>query len=319
MPVKRSAARLFTGGLFIGVLLLSACAAPLQSERLATSDFPQPVELTSVVFFPQDDYQCGPAALAMALDWAGVKTSADALVPEVYLPERQGSLQLELIASARRHGTVPYVLRPKLADLLAEVAAGEPVIVLQNLGLSWFPRWHYAVVVGFDLERDEIVLRSGREARHILPLETFEYTWRRSDYWAVVIASPDKIPRTAEELPYLQSVVALERLQLWDATSTAYRAALARWPDSLLAQLGLGNSRYALNDLAGAEAAYRTATSAHPDAGVAFNNLAQTLADQQRWQEAEVAVQRALALGGPHAEAYRETLAEIQARRAKTN
>ena len=25
------------------------------------------------------------------------------------------------------------------------------LLVLQNLGLSWLPRWHYAVVVGYDL------------------------------------------------------------------------------------------------------------------------------------------------------------------------
>ena len=133
----------------------------------------------------------------------------------------------------------------------------------------------------------------------------------------MVVNSPEKIPRTAEETRYLQSVVAIERLQRWEETSRAYRAALARWPESLVAQLGLGNSRYALNDLPGAEAAYRAAATAHPDAAVAFNNLAQTLSDQRRWQEAEASAQRALALGGPHVDTYRATLEEIRAKREK--
>ena len=50
---------------------------------------------------------------------------------------------------------------PRLADLLQEVAAGHPVIVLQNLGLEWIPVWHYSVVIGYDLSRGQLVLRSG--------------------------------------------------------------------------------------------------------------------------------------------------------------
>lgn len=306
------------GGLLLLYLLLTGCAVPLQSERLSPSAFPDPVELTTVPFFPQEEYQCGPAALAMALDWAGKSAVPDTLAPEVYLPGRQGSLQLELIANARRHDVIPYVLKPRLHDLLAEVSAGNPVIVLQNLAFAWYPKWHYAVVVGFDLERDQLVLRSGLEARHLVPVQVFERTWRRANYWAMVVMPPERLPRTAEETPYLQAVVALERLQRWEETSAAYRAALTRWPDSLAAQLGLGNSRYALKDLTGAEQAYRTAANRHPDSGIAFNNLAQTLADQRRWREAEAAAERALALGGPHTDTYRATLAEIRARRGGT-
>jgi Flp pilus assembly protein TadD len=78
--------------------------------------------------------------------------------------------------------------------------------------------------------------------------------------------------------------------------------------------MGLGNSLYAMGDVAGAEQAYRQATLYHPTAGVAFNNLAQTLADQDRWREAEQAAQRAVSLGGPLLPSYEETLHEILTR-----
>ncbi|HEX7045438.1 MAG TPA: PA2778 family cysteine peptidase [Burkholderiales bacterium] len=298
-----------------GAFLLAACAA-LQSERLARAPFAEAVELHDVAFFPQEDYQCGPAALATVLERAGVRTTPAALAAQVYLPARRGSLQLELLAAARRHGVVPYVLAPRLEALLAEVQAGHPVVVLQNLAFAWYPRWHYAVVVGFDLTRDELILRSGRERRRIVPLRVFERTWRRGDYWAMVALPPGVLPRTAEELPYLQAVVALERLQRWEEARRAYDAALERWPASLGAQLGLGNAAYALGDRAGAERAYRAAASRHPDAGIAFNNLAQVLVELGRLAEAEEAIARALALGGPHAAVFRETAAEIRARRA---
>ncbi len=310
-------ARPWPGVFFLVLLLvtLAGCATP-QTDRLIESAaaFPQPVELVAVPFFPQEAYQCGPAALATVLNSSGLNVTPEALAPQVYLPERQGSLQFELLAAARRHGRVPYVLRPQLEALVTEVASGNPVLVLQNLGVTALPRWHYAVVVGFDLARAEVVLRSGHEHRHITSLRTFEHTWRRGDYWAVVVLPPDELPQTAEELPYLQSVLALEKLKRWQDTATAYSKALTRWPKSLGAHMGLGNSRYALGDLHAAEAAFRAATRAHPNAAVAFNNLAQVLADRKRWGEAEAMARRAVEIGGDNADVFRQTLARIKAR-----
>lgn len=310
--------RVTPGGLFLLIALLTAACAPLQTERLrqTAEAFPQPVELNAVPFFPQEEYQCGPAALATVLRHSGVAVGPEALAPEVYLPERQGSLQVELIAAARRHGRVPYVLRPQIESLAAEVASGNPVLVLQNLGLSWYPKWHYAVVVGFDLPNNEVILRSGRERRRVTPMDLFERTWRRGDYWAIVVLAPERLPYTAEEIPYLQSVAALERVPRWEEAARAYGAALTRWPKSRGAQMGLGNACYALGDVRGAEEAFRRATRDHPDAAPAFNNLAQALADQRRWAEAERAARRAVALGGPLIETYKKTLDDILARGA---
>ena len=315
------AARIVSGGLAVFLLLLTAACGTLQTERLrATAEaYPQPVELAAVPFFPQEEYQCGPAALATVLNWAGASVTPAELVPEVYLPERRGSLQLELIGAARRQGRIPYVLRPELESVFTEVASGNPVLILQNLSFWWYPKWHYAVVVGFDLPGDRIVLRSGREQRHDIPIEIFERTWRRSHYWAMVVMPPDLLPFTAEEIPYVQAVAPLERLSLWQETATAYATALKRWPKSLAARMGLGNSRYARGDMRGAEEAFRQATQEHPEAAVAFNNLAQTLAEQNRWQEALEAAQRAVALGGPQLASFRETLKQIEAKHEKWN
>ena len=314
-------ARAISGGFFnLSLLTLSGCGT-LQTDRVLQSAaaFPQPVELTAVPFFPQEEYQCGPASLAMVLNATNTGVTPAELVSEIYLPKRQGSLQIEMVASARRHGRVPYVLQPQLESVFAEVASGNPVLILQNLSFWWYPKWHYAVVVGFDLSRSTIVLRSGREERHVIPIELFERTWRRGDYWAMVVMPPDRLPFTAEETPYLQSVVPLERLARWQETASAYTAALKRWPRSLVAQLGLGNSRYALGDLRGAEDAFRKATQAHPESADAFNNLAQTLADQQHWAKAQQAARRAVELGGPQSKTYRETLNLIETHIEKTN
>lgn len=313
---RNQTARIVPGGFFLSVVLLVAGCTPLHTDRiLATSDvFPEPVELTAVPFFPQEEFQCGPAALATVLNWSGVSVTPAELAPQVYLPERQGSLQLELIGAARRHGRIPYVLRPQLESLLAEVTSGNPVLILQNLSFWWYPTWHYAVVVGFDLKADNLVLRSGREDRHEVPFKVFERTWRRSDYWAMVVLPPYQLPFTAEEIPFIQAIAPLERMSRWTEAALAYATALTRWPKSLAAWMGLGNSRYALGDMRGAEAAFRQAAQHHPQAGVAFNNLAQVLADQGRLPEARVTALRAVELGGPQQDTFRETLKQIEAR-----
>ena len=317
----KQTARLMPGGLFVVLaMLLGACATPQSDRLLATAPaFPQPVELTAVPFFPQDEYQCGPASLAMLLNWSGEAIEPAALTPQVYLPERHGSLQLEILAAARNHGRIPYVLRPELESVFAELVAGHPVLVLQNLALDWHPQWHYAVVIGFDLPRAEVVLRSGAEARLAMPLRVFERTWARADYWAVVVLPPEQLPATAEESRYLQSVAALERQQRYEQAAAGYAATLTRWPKSLGALIGLGNSRYALGQYAAASDAFRLATRTHPESGDAFNNLAHVLATQGKLDEAAQAADQAIAIGGRHLETYRRTAEEIRARRENRN
>ncbi|MGQ0750434.1 MAG: PA2778 family cysteine peptidase [Betaproteobacteria bacterium] len=299
-----------------GALLLSfflgGCATPQVTALLAEPppSLPERVELAKTPFFPQERYQCGPAALATVLVHDGIATTPEALVDSVYIPERQGSLQAEMLATARRHGRVAYRLAPRLEEVLSEVAAGTPVVVLQNLLFSFAPRWHYAVVVGYDRAREEIVLRSGTTERLVMTLSNFERTWARSEFWAMVAVPPKRLPATALEEPYVGAVVALERVSPADARR-AYATALSRWPRNLLARMGLGNTAYAAGDFAHAETAYRQATRDHPDAADAWNNLATVLHRTGRTDEAMEAARRAIALGGARLPHYERTLRAI--------
>ena len=309
-------ARLIAGFIFLSALL-SGCSfiAPqtytLKEQR--PSDLPPRAELTQVPFFPQEDYFCGPAALAMVLNAAGVKVSPEELVEQVYLPGRKGSLQVEMLVAARRHGLVAYELAPQVTDMLREVAAGTPAIVLENYGpFSWYPVWHYSVVVGYDLDKLEVIRRSGIRPRRPTPLPVFEKIWKEENYWAMIAVPPDRVPATATEPRYANAVIALEKSGQLKNALTAYNALLRRWPASLAGQMGRGNTAYALHDLATAESAFRQATQDHPDAAAGFNNLAQLLAERGNFNEALAAAEHAVSLGGPLLEETQATLDEIR-------
>ena len=313
-------ARLTAGFLLLGALL-GGCASILpQATALRDqppADLPPRAELKDVPFHAQEEYYCGPAALAMALNAAGVGVAPEALVDQVYLPGRKGSLQIEMLVAARRNGAVPYELEPKLETVLREIAAGTPVIVLENYGLPLFPAWHYSVAVGYDLAAGEIVRRSGLKPRQPMPFPAFEYVWKREGYWAMVAAPPDRVPATATEPRYASAVVALERSGQIKSAHIAYSALLKRWPSSLAGLMGLGNTAYALKDLAAAESAFSRAAREHPDTAAPLNNLAHVLAERGQLEEALAAAERAVSLGGPLQATAQNTLEEIRRKAGK--
>jgi len=293
----------------LAAALMGGCATPQVSallERVPES-LPPRAELTATPFFAQEQYQCGPASLATALTHAGTATSPEALKSEVYIPAREGSLQPEMLAATRRKGHVAYRIAPSLEALLREVASGTPVIVLQNLSLPIAPLWHYAVVIGYDLPRREILLRSGITERLAMSMSTFERTWARGGHWAMAAVPPQRVPETADPDSFFGAVLALERVSA-SAGRQGYASALARWPDHLLTRIALGNAEYRVGNLNAAEAAFREATRRHPQAADAWNNLAQTLLELGRRRDALEAAERAVNLGGPRLAQYRATL-----------
>jgi len=313
-------ARVFAGVFFL-CAALGGCATvfPQTAELRAEwpAGLPQEIELSEVPFFPQTEYQCGPAALATALAHLSLPVTADDLVKDLYIPARKGTVPVEMLATPRRHGIISYTLAPRMADVLREIAAGNPVIVLQNYS-TWpiFKFWHYAVAIGFDAVSGTVQLRSGEEERLSIPLGILEYTWKDGGNWAMVVVPPDRIPATAERARYFDSIAALERAGQPAAAAIAYEQFLSRWPDDLGASVGLANAYYAIGHLERTEGALRRALDRHPDSVVLLNNLAHTLSEAGRSKEALELIERA-AGDGPHAKTVGETRALILQRLAQ--
>ena len=309
MSKGRSAPRAFAFA-----LVALACATP-QTEAALRAPGARPERVAiEVPFHAQEAYQCGPAALAMALGWGGVAVAPEELAQEVFVPGRRGSFAVGLVAAARSHGRVPVELRD-LGEILSELAAGHPVLVLQDLGLRlpFLSRPHFAVVVGYELPAQQLFLHSGTIPRRPTTFANFERTWQRAGGFAVAVLPPDVLPAAPGEARWLAAAAGLERAGRSAEAETAYRSALARWPESAGAWLALGNVALAGGRLADAEQALVRATALEPGSAPAWNNLAHVLLRSGRRAEALAAAQRAVALGGPHLQTARRTLEEIEA------
>lgn len=279
-------------------MVLGACAtrAPVLTPEYLGPAAPASVELDSTPFISQQRYQCGPASLAMLLQHAGIEVSAEQLVTQVYLPKRKGSLQAEMLATGRRYQRIPYLIDPTIAALAAELQAGRPVLVLQNLGLGSRPLWHYAVVIGYLLEDDFIILRSGTQERQRMPGWLFLKTWKGADNWGMVLLRPGRLPAHPDRDRYLRAVASAEGHAAPRAILASYDAALSRWPDDAIAHFGHANALHALGRLEEAGAAYRQLIKDVPRHIAALNNLAQVYADLGCYWNAYQTINTALKL-----------------------
>jgi tetratricopeptide (TPR) repeat protein len=287
------------------IVLISGCASSTHNMLSELGQQRGDVELIQTPFYPQVTDQCGPSALAAILNSSGVAVTPSALKSSIFIPDRQGSLQIELLAATRAYGRMPYLIDANTSALLDEVRAGRPVLVLQNLGGKRSPIWHYAVVVGYLADERKFVLRSGDQERHLMRATKFIRTWQRAEYWGILALQPGEMPTSPDADKYVRSVAAVEAVGDIESALSGYDAATKRWPDHSLAWLGAGNAHYAQSDLDSAEKAYKRLLSMDSDHLIALNNLSQIQMDRGCFADASATLNAALSAAKSDTMMYR--------------
>ena len=259
----------------LAFLLGFGCASrAIQTENLLlnSESLPKKVWIQNVNFINQSEGYCGPATLTMALNWAGHEASVTEVAALVYTPGLSGTTQADMISAVRRRGMFATPLH-KMKDLFSEVAAGNPVIIFENLSLSWFPKWHYALVVGFDLESQKIVMHSGPDENYHWDLKKFERSWMLGEYWGLVVLQPGQLSASGTELQHASAAVGLQQAGQIAAAEKSFLKILERWPQSLVASIGLSEILYNRGEAKKAATILRKAQKFHPESEALRHNL----------------------------------------------
>ena len=150
------------------------------------------VIIPDVPFFSQETYQCGPASLAMAMDyWYRKMGKDDWITPEriataIYSPSARGVLGIDLEMFARSHGFEALHYTGSMADLREKVDKGVPLIILVDYGFSVYEANHFMVVKGSTA--GGVVVNSGRNENQAISEGELGKIWKKTDYWTLAVA-----------------------------------------------------------------------------------------------------------------------------------
>lgn len=258
------------------LLTVVGCATAGKQTRAVIENpppIPRQFQIEGVPFLHQPEGYCGPATLTMTMNWAGDPITVGEIAPKVMTETMKGSLQTDMITASRRHGYLAVPIEG-LENLLMEVAAGHPVIALENLGFSWYPQWHYSLITGYDLKEQTLTMHTGARASKTTPINYFERNWKLANYWGLVVLPTTQLSATASELDHLQAAVALEAANFKPQARELYKNILGRWPQSLGALVGLGNLAYETGNYKESVEYLEVAVRYHPNSAIAKNNLA---------------------------------------------
>lgn len=192
---------------------------------------PERVELSGVPFFASTADQGAPGALAIVLSQQGVVTTPGLIAQQLHLPEQLAQLEPNLQRVVQHQGLLIYPLTGGLPELLAQVAAGYPVLLRYSQGAGWLGLPRYAVLVGYDRTQQSLLLRSGMTRRWAIDFEDFDSAWRLAGQWAVLVQAPAQLPAEVERGRWLDAAQSLDRAGEALAADNARRAARQIAPD----------------------------------------------------------------------------------------
>lgn len=232
--------KLFSLLLFL-VCVSCATRTPV-TDKLSQSKT-ESTQIQNVPVIKQKEHHCGPATLAMVMQYQGKMITAQEAAKGLIHDKLKGSFITEMKARARQEGFMVLEVND-LNKVFTEVKAGHPVIVLQNNGFKFFPKWHFAVLTGMDFQGPDVFLNDGSDKVHEMDMRLFERSFVLGGGRSLVVLSPGKLSATASELDHVEAATMIESLGKIPEANKAWVAILAKWPENPVAVIGAGNTYY---------------------------------------------------------------------------
>jgi hypothetical protein len=179
------------------LLLPALLAAPARGEQSLPAEVALPWTPVRALL---PDY-CGPAALTNVLRYWGYPADQASIGRTVFDRESRGTLAGDLILQARQAGFYAASRAGSRDDLRRWLAAGLPVIVLQDLS-SRNRRGHFRVVVGYsDTKRRFLVCDCTESSLCSFSYEQFDDLWFHFENWCLLVMPTEKAAGMALENP----------------------------------------------------------------------------------------------------------------------
>jgi hypothetical protein len=214
--------------MYLALALLSTLTACAGSVAPGIQRLPDRVELNSVPFFKGNVYQSGPGVLASMLSQQGVIITPGLLDKPLHLPGGEAKLEQNMQAVARGYGFMVYPLDGELQDLLTQVSAGYPVMLRYTDGSAWWAEPRYAVLIGYNRNKQTVLLHSGMNRRQLMSFSSFTSAWKDAGSWAVLVQGPRQIPAQVDQPRWLNAANDLTQAGQAQAAGEATKALKAR-------------------------------------------------------------------------------------------
>ncbi len=161
-----------------GMLLAACSSVPAVARQDGTV-------IGNVPFYPQEDYQCGPASLAGVLNYEGLGTTPEKIAEDIFSRSAGGTLTLDMVLYAQRNGFSAQEYSGSMEDLREKINAGQPLLVMVDYGFLAWQANHFMVVVGYD--NRGIIANSGRKEHQFIENDTFQRIWRKAGFWSLLV------------------------------------------------------------------------------------------------------------------------------------
>lgn len=171
------------------------CAGSIDSSVLKQDIAKNPSKghyINDVPFVAQEDFFCGPASLAMVLNFYGMKITQEEIAKEIYLKKLKGALNIDLLMYARQKGFQARYYSGSIDDLKANISNDAPLILLLNLGYEIYPVYHYIVAAGFHDEKNFIIAHSGKERDKTFSYKELLKAWEKTSFGTLLITPLEK-------------------------------------------------------------------------------------------------------------------------------
>lgn len=162
-----------------------SCAANLSLYQNRTLNDEKKL-LVSVPFIKQRTDYCGPATLAMIINFWGLNITQDEIAEEVYSSVLKGTLSIQMVLYAIKQGFEAEIYNGSLLDIKDKLTLGLPLIVSHraNTGDEIV---HYLVILGFDDNKKVIYVHSGEKENQAIDYQTFLERWNLANNLTILV------------------------------------------------------------------------------------------------------------------------------------